>query len=99
MKTRDYEEEISDFEDELKGKNATKKKKKLKRCFFCEKIFDVHSVQQTIRPKYRCQDCFDANIIKKVKYKEVQCNFCENKYLDTYYTKKGLSETKTKTKK
>lgn len=99
MKTKDIEEEVSDFEDELKGKNVTKKKKKLKRCFFCDKIFNVHSVVQSMRPKYRCQDCLDANVIKKIKYKEVKCNFCGTKYVDTYYTKKGLSETKTKTKK
>ncbi|KAL7047899.1 hypothetical protein ACKWTF_003144 [Chironomus riparius] len=99
MKTKDFEEEVSDFEDELRGKNVTKKKKKLKSCFFCEKVFDVNVVEQSIRPKWRCQDCFDANIIKKVKYKEVKCNFCGIKYVDTYYTKKGLSETKTKNKK
>ena len=99
MKTKACDEEISDFEDELRGKMVTKKKKKLKSCFFCERIFDIHSVHQTMRPKYRCKECNEANIIKKIKYKEVVCNFCGKKYVDTYYTKKGLSETKTKTKK
>lgn len=98
MKTEIKTEEISDYEDELKEIKTKKRKKKLRPCFFCDKIFDVNSVQQTLR-YHRCRECLEAKIEKKIKYKDVVCNFCGKKYVDTYYTKRGLTETKTRTKK
>lgn len=80
----------------------TKKLRKIhKQCFYCEKFFAINSSQLDVRFRghYRCDHCTAANVEKKVKYKEVICNFCGVKFTDTYYTKKGLEKTTTRSKK
>lgn len=102
MKSKGEEPDTSDYEDELKERAVKKKKEKFKMCFFCEKFINVHEEGQTLRNKgthYRCQECYEANIERKTKYKDVICNFCGKKFLHPYYTKKGLTETKNKSKK